>query len=156
MFTATCFANTGTMATKTSIFAIGHAIERVLQSSICTMALLTICGCASTNYQRADAAGASLHKASAEIQAESRAIDVTLVAMDDLVNKSGPDLKPQFTRYGAALGRLVAASKRAQKSADVAHQKSAEYFENWDKESADIKYEAVRDKSVSRKTQVST
>jgi Protein of unknown function (DUF2959) len=156
MLTAVSFANTGTMATKTSIFATGHAIERVLQSSIFGMALLAICGCASTNYQRADAAGASLHKASAKIQAESRAIDVTLVELDDLVNKPGPDLKPQFARYNVSLSRLVAASKRAEKSADIAHQKSAEYFENWDKESADIKYESVRDQSVSRKTQVST
>jgi hypothetical protein len=37
----------------------------------------------------------------------------------------------------------------------VADKKSAEYFQNWDKETSEIKYEAVRDQSVSRKTQVS-
>ena len=50
----------------------------------------------------------------------------------------------------------MVASKRAQKSADEAHKKSAEYFESWDKKTADIKFDAVRDQSVSRKTQVST
>jgi len=119
------------------------------------MAVLAICGCASTNYQRADAASDSLHRAAMEIRAESSAIDVTLASLDNLVNQPQPDLKPQFARYSKSLDRLVDASRRAEKSAEVAHQKSAEYFDSWDKQTATIKYEVVRDQSVSRKTQVS-
>ena len=155
MFAAVAFRNNVTMATKASNFVNGHAFERVVQSSICAIALLGICGCASTNFKRADDASRSLHRASMDIEVESRTIDLTLASLDDLVNKPAPDLKPQFARYSAALDRLVAASKHAEKSADFAHKKSADYFENWDKQSADIKYEAVRDQSVSRKTQVS-
>jgi hypothetical protein len=141
------------MATKDSNYRPGFA--RVAQVSSCTVALLLVCGCASTNYHRGDAASQSLRKASREIQAESYSIDNTLAALDDLVNKPAVDLKPQFARFNTSLDRLVAASNRAQKAADVAHKKSAEYFQSWDKESAAIKFEAVRDQSVSRKTQVS-
>jgi hypothetical protein len=141
------------MATKDSNYRFGFA--RVGQVSSCALALLFVCGCASTNYHRGDAASQSLQKAARQIQAESYCIDLTLASLDDLVNKPAVDLKPQFTKFNASLNRLVAASDRAQKAADVAHKKSAEYFQTWDKETATIKFEAVRDQSVSRKTLVS-
>jgi hypothetical protein len=144
----------GGMATKESTFTNGLPLARVIQVFTC-VALLSVCSCASTNYKKADAASESLQKAGRQIQAESYTIDLTLAALDDLVNKPAADLKPQFERFNASLDRLVAASNRAQKAADTAHKKSADYFENWDKQTADIKFDAVRDQSVSRKTQVS-
>src|SRR5690242_9548130 len=116
MFTPIAFRNNVIMATKASILTNGHALERVMQSSLCALALLAMCGCASTNYKRADTASESLHRASMDIQVESRTIDLTLAALDDLVNRPAPDLKPQFVHYSAELDRLVAASKRAEKS----------------------------------------
>jgi hypothetical protein len=142
------------MATKQLNSAGRSTLRRVIQISSCAMALLYFSGCASTNYKRADAASASLRKASRQIDAENRAIDATLASLDNLVNKPAPDLVPQFKTYNTCLDRLVAASKRAEKAADVADQKSAEYFQNWDKQTAAIKFEAVRDQSVSRKTLV--
>jgi hypothetical protein len=146
------FVNTCTMPTKASTNR--HAFARVSQISICTLAALVMCGCAST-YRQGDAASDSLSKAATEIRAESQAIDATLASLDNLVNKPGPDLRPQYAQYGRSLDRLVVASKRAEKSAEEAKQKSSDFFESWDKQTADIKYEAVRDQSVSRKTQVS-
>jgi inorganic triphosphatase YgiF len=146
------FVNTYSMPTKDSSHR--HALKRVSQISICTVAALVMCGCAST-YRQGDAASDSLNKAATEIRAESQAIDATLASLDNLVNQPGPDLRPQYARYSHSLERLVAASKRAEKSAEEAKQKSADFFESWDKKTADIKYEAVRDQSVSRKTQVS-
>jgi hypothetical protein len=152
MFDNFFFVNTSTMPTKASTNR--HALARVFQISVCTLAALAMCGCAST-YRQGDAASDSLGKAATEIRAESQAIDVTLASLDNLVNNPGPDLRPQYARYGHSLDRLVAASKRAEKSAEEAKQKSADFFDSWDKKTADIKYEAVRDQSVSRKTQVS-
>ena len=152
MFGGSAFVNNCVMPTKASTNR--HALARVSQISICTVAALVMCGCAST-YRQGDAASASLDKAAVEIRAESGAIDATLASLDSLVNKPGPDLRPQFARYSHSLDRLVAASKRAEKSADEAKKKSADFFDSWDKRTADIKYEAVRDQSVSRKTQVS-
>jgi hypothetical protein len=148
-------AKTWNMPTKVSTNTNTFALRRTLQLFTC-VALLSICGCASTNYKKADAANESLQHAARQIDAESRAIDVTLVTLDDLVNKPAADLKPQFARFNASLDRLVAASNQAQKAADAAHKKSADYFETWDKETAAIKFDAVRDQSVSRKTQVSS
>ena len=143
------------MATKPLKLSDSCVQTRVIQISACVMALLYFSGCASTNYHKAEAASDCLRTASLRIEAESRAIDMTLATLDDLVNKPAPDLKPQFKSFSASLDRLVASSRQAEKAADAADRKSAEYFQNWDKQTAEIKYEAVRDQSVSRKTQVS-
>jgi len=153
MFEDFVFANNCVMPTKVS--KNQQAFGRVLQAFICSAMTLIMWGCASP-YRQGDSASVSLHNAATEIRAESAAINVTLASLDNLVNNPGPDLKPQFARYSHSLDRLVAASKRAEKSAEVAKQTSADFFESWDKRTADIKYEAVRDQSVSRKTQVSS
>jgi hypothetical protein len=143
------------MPTKQLNFSDKHTLVCLIQASIGAVALLYFGGCASGNYQRADVAGECMRTAGMRIDAENRSIDFTVTALDDLVNKPAPDLKPQFERFSASLDRLGGAAARAEKAAQLADKKSAEYFENWDKETAEIKYEAVRDQSVSRKTEVS-
>jgi hypothetical protein len=143
------------MAPRKFSIAGMHGLAHLLQVSICAFILVEFSGCASGNYQKADAAGASLRKAAAQIDAENRAIDVTLASLDNLVNNPRPDLKPQFKRFSASVNRLSDSAKHAEAAAEVARQKSEDYFRNWDKEAATINFEAVRDESVSRKTQVS-
>jgi len=143
------------MPTKHLHFADTRVLARIAQISTCAVALLYFNGCASGNYRKGDVAGECLKTAGLKIDAENRSIDMTVTALDDLINKPAPDLKPQFERFSASLDRLVDASARAEKAAQVADKKSAEYFRNWDKETSAIKYDAVRDQSVSRKTQVS-
>jgi hypothetical protein len=128
---------------------------RAAQVAVCLLAVLYLAGCASANYQKADAANGSLQKAAVAINLESRAIDGTMSSLDDLVNKPSSDLKPQFDRFSASLDRLIDSSSRAEKAAAEASRKSEEYFQAWEKEAATINYEAVRDQSVSRKTELS-
>jgi hypothetical protein len=143
------------MARKNLTAADRHGIVHVFQISICVVALVNFSGCATGNYKKADAASESLRRASLQIDAENHCIDMTLVQLENLVNKPAPDLKPQFEAFSASLDRLVASVERADKAAAVASQKSKDYFQDWDKEAATINFEAVRDQSVSRKTQVS-
>jgi hypothetical protein len=136
-------------------FAVRHNSVNLLQLFVCLFTLLYFSGCASGNYRKADAASESLRKAARQIDAENHAIDLTLAALDNLVDNPAPDLKPQFKRFSASLNRLVGFAAEAEKAAEVANQKSADYLRNWDKETAAINFEAVRDESVSRKTLVS-
>jgi len=119
------------------------------------LAAAWLTGCSSTGYQKSDAAAGSMEMAAAEVQAENRAMEATLAALDDLIHKPSADLKPQFERFGAALDRLMEAEKRNEKSADRIGRTSAAYFETWDRELASINYGRIRSENVSRKTQVS-
>lgn len=151
---STLFSGTGFFyKQKNMAFRKPSCVE--IQVSVCALAFTFLSGCASGNYKNADAAGESVHKAAGQIKAENEAIDVAVARLNELVNNPAPDLKPQFKSYSASVDRLDAAAKRAEKAAEEAKLKSAEYFRNWDKEAATINFEAIRDQSVSRKTQVS-
>lgn len=130
-------------------------LARAAQISICISAMLYLSGCASPSYKKADSASSSLQKAAIAINTENRAIEATMTALDDMMNKPAADLRPQFVRFNASLNWLEDSSKRAEAAAEEANKQSQEYFQTWDKEVATIRYEAVRDQSVSRKAQVS-
>lgn len=131
------------------------ALLRVLQVLACVLTAVSLSGCASASYKKGDAASYSLQRAAMDIDHENRAIDVAMTSLDNLISTPSGDLRPQFENFNLAVNRLMDASDRAEKSAAQASKKSAEYFKSWDKDSAGIVYEVVRDQSVARKTQVS-
>jgi hypothetical protein len=124
---------------------------------ICAAGLVAaLAGCASTGYDRGDAAARSLQNAAAEVQAESHSLDMTLAALKELVNNPSADLKVQFRAYETALDGLAAAAQRTESTGKGMRQKNVAYFESWDKQLADINYEYVRKSSEARKTEVSS
>ena len=133
----------------------GWALSHRTQFCIVALALTFLCGCASSSYRKSDEAAYSLQKAATAVNAESQAIDVTLAAMDDLVNKPRGELKPQYDRFNDALNRLIDSSDRAEKAADKASERSADYFQSWDKDLSTINYEAIRNQAETRKAEVS-
>jgi len=123
-------------------------------ASILLVALLCGAGCQSTGYRKSDVAGKSLREAAGEVHAESRAIEVTLQALNDLVNKPAADLRPQFQRYSTALNRLVSAAERTEKTRKEIELKNAAYFAAWDQQAASIHYGIIREQSENRKAEV--
>jgi chromosome segregation ATPase len=121
------------------------------------MALVcALVGCASTGYDRGDAAAQSLQNTASGIQAESLALDTTLAALKDLVNHPAADLKVQFHVYEAAMDQLVAAADRAQSAGRVMRSKNEAYLQAWDKQLAEMNYEHIRKSSEARRTEVSS
>ena len=117
---------------------------------------LLLAGCSSTGYDKSDAAAKSLRSAANEVQAQGRALDMTMTALNELVNKPSPDLKPQFQSFSASLDRLIDSAERTQRTGQRVQKKNAEYFEAWDRELAQMNYEYVRKSSEARKTEVTT
>lgn len=120
------------------------------------LALATLClaGCASTPYHKGDVAAVSLQDAASEVQGQSRALEVTMGNLDDLINKPEPDLKPQFKRFSKSLDHLSGYARRNERSQARVRGKSADYFEAWDKQIATMNYENIRSHSQERKTEV--
>src|SRR5262245_3884753 len=111
-------------------------------------------GCRTTGYDRGDAAARSLQEAAAEVQAQQRALDTTMTALNDLINKPSADLKPQFHWYSVSLDRLIDTADRTEETAKVMKKRSARYFEEWDKQLAEMNYEYVRRNSEARRAEV--
>ncbi len=125
-----------------------------IQSLALLLALALATGCRTNGYHKSEAAGKSLREAAAEVQAESRAIDATVEALNDLVNNPASDLKPQFRRYSKALDRLVATAAQTERTRAEMELKSAEYFDAWDRQTTGINYGIIREQSEARRAEV--
>lgn len=137
------------MQTLTNVSSI-----RSFLPALMALALMCAAGCRTTGYKKSDVAARSFQKAAMEVQAEKREMDVTLEALNDLVNKPDADLKPQFQRFDAALKRLTGAAQQTDRTRDRMEAKTAEYLTVWDKEVADIHYGKVREQIDARRSEV--
>ena len=124
--------------------------------SLCVLLVLALTGCATSTYKQADSAAISLQKAAEEVQVESHELNVSMACLQDLVNKPGPDLKPQFLQFSKAVDRLDTAVARNELAAQKVAEKHNAYFNGWNQQITNMNYEAVRTHSQARETEVAT
>ena len=115
---------------------------------------LILTGCSSPSYKKGNAAAAGLQNAAAEVQAQSRALDLTVGSLRDLVDQSSGDLTQQYQSYCSNLDRFVTESRRTESSERYMVERNAAYLQAWDKETATIEYQHVRELSQKRKMEV--
>lgn len=113
-----------------------------------------LAGCASPGYRKSDSAARSMQTAAAEVQAESRAIDLTLGSLKDLETEPGADLKQPYRHFSASLEHLIACARRTQNTGKAMAEKNAVYLQAWDKQLDAISFEHIRDLSQARRTEV--
>jgi len=99
-------------------------------------------------------AARSLQNAATEVQIQSQQLSLTMSSLEDLVNKPGADLRPQFKLFSENLDRLEASARRNDKAAEAALKKNALYLASWDLQITNMNYEVVRSRSEARRTEV--
>jgi hypothetical protein len=119
----------------------------------CSLALL-LSACSSAPYRKGDSAAMSLHDAANNVENERLALDQTIAALDDLINKPAADLRPQFNQFNRALARFESAAARAQNSTRHFEERHSVYLAAWDKEISTINYDVIRERSVARRQEV--
>lgn len=116
-------------------------------------------GCSSSpssskNYNRAGKASTSLQDTAVSIDKGEVQIDAVLVALSDLVNNPGSDLKPQFKQFESSVDKLSSLAKEVREQAAAMQEKGAAYFQQWDADLATIQDEDIRSRSTARKNAV--
>jgi hypothetical protein len=119
------------------------------------LAAVCLVGCSSTSYKKGDAAANSLETAAAEVQSESRALDLTMGSLKDVYNDAGPGLQQPFQHFSDCLDKLVSAAHRTELTGQRMAQKNAAFLLAWQKQLAEIHYEHIRDLSQTRMLEVS-
>jgi len=124
--------------------------------ALTALALAVICvtGCQSAGYNKSTAAAVSLQTAASEVQAESHALETTIAALDDLVERPAGDLRMQYRAYRTALNRLNNSVNRTESTGNKMRQKNAAYLKSWDEQLAAMNFEHVRQSSEARKAEV--
>jgi len=132
-----------------------HKIHLTCISTLLAVVMI-LAGCATRGYEKGDAASATLMSAAGEVQAEARQLELTVNALNDLVNKPPADLRLQYEGFSANLDQLTKTAGRNEAAIRRVGQTSAAYFQSWDKDLATMNFEAVRVRSQERKTEVTT
>ena len=120
------------------------------------LSILVLTGCTSTGYKKGDAAAIASQTAAAEVQAEARTLELSMAALNDLLNKPNPDLKPQFQRFSQSVDELIRATQWTDRTARGMQQRNTAYLKTWNKELGQMNYQAIRDRSAARKAEVSS
>jgi hypothetical protein len=116
--------------------------------------LVAFAGCTSAGYKKGDVAAVSMQKAAVEVQVETKAIDQTMAALQDLVQQPSGDLRPAFKRFSSDLDRLVATAQRTESTGQRVREKNTAYFQAWDQQLQAIDYQHIRELGEARKAQV--
>lgn len=136
------------MKTATNLFPILTGL------STSALALLFGAGCASSGHEKSNQTAAHIQTAANNIAALPAAIDKTLAALSDLVNKPQVDLRPVYKEFVFDLAVLEDAAKEIVDARIEVGQQGKAYFAEWDAQLAQIKNEDIRARSQSRKNEV--
>ena len=129
----------------------GVAVQ-VLMAAALALAGVWLAGCKTTVYKQGDRAADSAQAAAMAAQTESQSLTGTMSTLNNLVDKPGADLKPQFQNFNAALDSLVAARQSEVRAArDHLVRNNAAFLTDWDKQLTTITNADVRSRSEARR-----
>ncbi len=117
-------------------------------------AFAVLAGCSSEPASPAAKTGAKITEAAAKISEGSGKIDVTLAALNDIVNNPQGDLAPKFQKFNESVNDLQSAAINVSNRVAEMRASGADYFKDWDQQVAQIKNEDIKNRSVERKNQV--
>ena len=115
--------------------------------------VLTVAGCATTGYQRANKAGAGMTALRQELMFGRQQVTRTLNALNGLVGSEVGDLLPKYKAFESEVARLNKSGNNASWLAAVMRSNTAAYFEQWGKEIETIQNPQVRAESAKRRSE---
>lgn len=138
-----------------NLFIIATAVGLVITVGL-VAALGLVTGCASTGNDKAANTAKSLTQSSHMIEKGNTLIDQTLVALNDLVSSPNPDMRKQFNTFSSSVNELGSIAKDVTGKAEEMKSQGADYFANWDQETARMQNEDIRQRSDARKYEVAS
>lgn len=114
--------------------------------------VLILTGCATSGPDRAAATSSTMRSTREALTDAKTQIDATLRALNDLVNQTSGDLRPNFKQFANDIPRNQAAADRVMRRADKMKAKGSEYFKKWETEIAQIHNIDIRNLSAERRS----
>lgn len=111
-------------------------------------------GCATAGYKQAQTTSTSLQEAAQSIDDTLAPLNAVLFALDDLLNRPGEDLTPQFQSYSAAVGNLETSVNNINRHAQQMRADGTVYFDSWEAEIAKIQSNDIQSRSRERKDEM--
>ena len=127
--------------------------HKILTVLVAGLTIGAITGCKSTNYVRSDATALRLDRTATEVRNTAGYLDTTIAALNDLLANPQGDLRGQYERYTITLSQFMAAAHLASSEVTTLQNHAGAYFQQWDKELAQMNDEQIRQTSAARKAE---
>lgn len=111
--------------------------------------------CATSGFQRSTSIADTMAKQTQIVQEAKPQVDTMLASLDELTRAQG-DLRPAFKRFSDTLDDTEKVAARTRKTGQTIREKEAEYFAEWQKESAEITNPQIKAATQARQAEVKT
>jgi hypothetical protein len=115
---------------------------------------VVLAGCASAGYRRSEQTAFSLQSSANRIERAGLQVQLAVATLNDLINNPQPDLRPQFEKFSAAVGKADSLVTSIREADETLQARSTVYFDNWDQELAAIQNDDIRASGQARKLEV--
>jgi len=129
---------------------------RILPLLAGTVLLLTCFQASAAGYKLADKAGASIAKFRDDIVDIKKAVDTTMVALDKIVTQAAVDPRKAFKEFDKSIPKIDSAAATAKKHAEDMKGKGKSYFDQWEKDMANVSDPDIRKLAEERKAKLQT
>ena len=130
------------------------SLHKFVSLAVLVSVLVGLAGCATSGYRTSEQTAATLQALAAKIEGAGTQMDIAVTELNNLVNSPQPDLRPQFDRFSAAVGKLSALSNSVHKADNNLQARGKVHFDNWEKELATIQNEVIRSSGQARKLEL--
>jgi hypothetical protein len=131
-----------------------HSLNKFALGTLLVSAMMCFGGCATSGYRTSERTAATLQSLANRIELAGTQMDIAVTELNNLINNPQPDLRPQFDRFSAAVGKLSALSNSVHKADNNLQARGKVHFDNWEKELTTIQNEVIRSSGQARKLEL--
>lgn len=131
-------------------------LNKAIRNGLAAGLAVVLVGCASSGYRKSEKTAGALEGSAKRIEAAAQQLQQAVVSLNDLVNNPQLDLRPQFKKFSAAVGKSASLGTSIRDADTELQARSELYFAEWDKELAAIQNESIRASGQARKLEVIT
>lgn len=114
-----------------------------------------LAGCGTTaGYKEADKTGAGIAEFRDEVLNGKKAIDTTMAALDQIAATATTDPRKAFEQYSKAVADLESTAAKVRKRADDMRAQGQAYFDQWEKQLAEVKNPEIQQLAAQRKAKL--
>ena len=117
-------------------------------------ALAGFAGCATSGYKQADKTGEGIAEFRDAIVNGKKAIDDTMKSLGQVAASANTDPRKAFEHYSKNVANLESAAGKARKCSQDVKEQGKTYFEQWQKQLADVKNPDIRALAEQRKAKL--
>jgi hypothetical protein len=129
---------------------------RILPLIASTALLLTCFEASAAGYKLADKVGASIAKFRDDIVDIKKAVDATMVSLDQIVVTAPVDPRKAFKEFDKNVPKIDSAAKTAKKHSEDMKAKGQAYFQQWAQEMTNVNSAEIRQLAEERKAKLQT